>query len=419
MRRVHAAAELDRFRNASLAPRGRRLPPKSSSSTGCTPMTTMRLRRASLTRASARTSLKPVWCGESFVAAPGGDLGVAQHLERAGRQTEVDRIEHEHPPRRRDVVEESEAQRAAVDELDVRRATRSRAWSASTARTPKPSSAQSTLPMPSAGAAAMLLLLRPVTPAVTVRRPTRGEPAAARDATSERWRSGHARPGTAASPVCADGPAASRQARRGRRPPRACPRRPEGASRTRRRCRRTRRATAVSGVIAPPAVDEFVTRRREMPSAAARSVCADVSGFRNRVSRNWPDAAARPGDTRGGAGRSPAARAAARERFRTARPLGAATYPCIGGPDHARGSRLNIRMPLIIVLITDSPLMMSSRNTMYMWTTANSTRYHMAKWCSVRTVCGSPSSDGHPAHRVHLPRAPRPLLRVQRETGRR
>ena len=48
-------------------------------------------------------------------------------------------------------------------------------------------------------------------------------------------------------------------------------------------------------------------------------------------------------------------------------------------PRQAFGSRFNMRMPLIIVLITDSPLMMSSRNTMYMWMTANSSRYHIAR----------------------------------------
>ena len=45
----------------------------------------------------------------------------------------------------------------------------------------------------------------------------------------------------------------------------------------------------------------------------------------------------------------------------------------------ALGSRLNMRMPLTIVLMIVSPLMMSSRNTMYMWTTANSSRYHMPR----------------------------------------
>ena len=51
-----------------------------------------------------------------------------------------------------------------------------------------------------------------------------------------------------------------------------------------------------------------------------------------------------------------------------------------------------MRMPLTIVPITVSPLMMSSRNTMYMWMMANRIRYHIVKWCTVRTVCGVPSS---------------------------
>ena len=43
------------------------------------------------------------------------------------------------------------------------------------------------------------------------------------------------------------------------------------------------------------------------------------------------------------------------------------------------GSFFHMRMPLVIVPITDCPLMMSSRNTMYMWMTANRTRYHIAR----------------------------------------
>ena len=39
---------------------------------------------------------------------------------------------------------------------------------------------------------------------------------------------------------------------------------------------------------------------------------------------------------------------------------------------YASGSRLNMRMPLIIVLITVEPRVMSSRNTMYVWIIANS-----------------------------------------------
>ena len=77
----------------------------------------------------------------------------------------------------------------------------------------------------------------------------------------------------------------------------------------------------------------------------------------------------------------------------------------------------HMRMPLIIVPITDSPLMMSSRNTMYMWISANSTRYHIARWCSVRTICGSPNSTNTQPISVHRPRAPAPLLGVEREAG--
>ena len=83
-----------------------------------------------------------------------------------------------------------------------------------------------------------------------------------------------------------DGEACARVAATARR---ACPRPPAGASRMRRRCRSTCASrTAVSGVIAAPAVDQLVDAPARHAERRGELGLADPSGFRKRVSRNWP-----------------------------------------------------------------------------------------------------------------------------------
>ena len=53
--------------------------------------------------------------------APARHFVIAQYLQRAGWQTEIDRVEYEHAPRRFDVLEQVEAERAAVEQHHVRR----------------------------------------------------------------------------------------------------------------------------------------------------------------------------------------------------------------------------------------------------------------------------------------------------------
>ena len=120
--------------------------------------------------------------------------------------------------------------------------------------------------------------------------------------------------------------------------------------------------TAVSGVIARRPLTSSLTRRREICSAAARSVWLMCSGFRNRDSRNWP-----------GCGGFLAARPREAGRLRPGPlPLVLSLDANILDRGYASGSRLNIRMPLIMVLITVEPRVTSSRNTMYVWISANS-----------------------------------------------
>ena len=113
------------------------------------------------------------------------------------------------------------------------------------------------------------------------------------------------------------------------------------------------RRTAESGVIARRPLMSSLTRRREMPSACASSVWVIESGFRKRDSRNSPGC--------GGLRERADGSAAAGSRQR-AKPLPGSASARRSG--HALGSSFQKRMPLIIVPITDSPLMMSSRNTM-------------------------------------------------------
>jgi len=100
------------------------------------------------------------------------------------------------------------------------------------------------------------------------------------------------------------------------------------------------------------------TRRRETSSAAASSVWVIPSGFRNRDSRNCPGCGGVRADNGSRAGRPAPARPLAPLPLRTA------TSAAFTPRRYPRGSRLNMRIPLIIVPMTDSPLMMSSRNTM-------------------------------------------------------
>ena len=130
----------------------RRLPPRSDNSSGCTPISVIASGASPRSCASARTSLKPVWWGLIFTRLPRRDFAVAQHAQRARRQSEIDRVEHEHATRRRDRAEEIESLRPAVEHASRASGSAYFACNASTARTPKPSSAHSTLPIPSTSA---------------------------------------------------------------------------------------------------------------------------------------------------------------------------------------------------------------------------------------------------------------------------
>jgi hypothetical protein len=59
----------------------------------------------------------------------------------------------------------------------------------------------------------------------------------------------------------------------------------------------------------------------------------------------------------------------------------ASTGRCFGhgAADGACGAHLHIRMPFTIGLMTVSPLMMSSRNTKYMWMNANGSMHYIAR----------------------------------------
>ncbi len=67
-------------------------------------------------RASASTSLKPVWCGLILSVPHAGTSRVAQHPQRARSKAEVDAIEHQDAARRSDGVEKIDALRAAIEQ---------------------------------------------------------------------------------------------------------------------------------------------------------------------------------------------------------------------------------------------------------------------------------------------------------------
>jgi hypothetical protein len=63
--------------------------------------------------------------GRELGGAPGGDLAVAQHAQRAGRRTQIGAVEDEHARRGADQLQQAHALGAAVDQVDpIRKAPR-------------------------------------------------------------------------------------------------------------------------------------------------------------------------------------------------------------------------------------------------------------------------------------------------------
>ena len=89
-RAASATASARRARTGSV-----RLPPKSSSSTGWTPIATIVSGAQPFNCASARTSLNPVWCGEIFARPQAGTSSSRSTRNVAARQPVVDRVEDE------------------------------------------------------------------------------------------------------------------------------------------------------------------------------------------------------------------------------------------------------------------------------------------------------------------------------------
>ena len=183
--------------------------------------------------ARARTSLNPVWCGDIFVRPHAGTSPSRSTRSVPGVEPEIDRVEDQHAARGRHRLVEHEPERAAVLQRDTPRGKLYAACSASTARTPKPSSAHSRLPMPSTRTSQRSSTPPPVTAMVTGAGYVRSRKRVLRYVKTMSRESGQS-----GRPALTCG----RSARESGAPPRACPTRPAGASRRRRRCRRTRPA---------------------------------------------------------------------------------------------------------------------------------------------------------------------------------
>ena len=297
--------------------------------------------------ASARTSLNPVWCGSCCVRPQAGTVAVAQHPQRARRQPEVDRVEDQHAARGRDVVVAGMRPSVPPSSQHARPAeTAYAACSASTARTPNPSSAHSTLPMPSTSASQRARFRLAVTPGTGYSR----ERPTARRALSpgQGSRADLARTGARRDMRCAGARL---------RAPRVAH---AAACMSHATCRCIQNAaslpkysasrTAVSGVIARRPLMSSLTRRRETPSACGQLGLADRRAASGTASRGtapgcggWRDD--RPSRA-GRRGRRPS-RAALSSRVSIV--AGRALRP--GARASGLGSRLNVRMPLIIVLM--------------------------------------------------------------------